>query len=80
MMSRTMATITSNVPSVRSAASGPSHFLPREPVMFTQQRAPILSANASEALHFSCAAFAVAASGLSGLLHAPTSAMTRSAL
>lgn len=73
MMSRTMATIRSNVPSVRSAASGPAQFLPRAPAMFTQQREPILSASDREVLHFCIAAAAVAASRLSGLLQAPTS-------
>ena len=64
--------------SVKSAGSGPSHFAPREPAMLTQQRAPTRSASVRQARHFASAASRVATSGLSGLLQAPTSAITRS--
>ena len=47
--------------------------------MFTQQRAPIRSARSSCRLHFSNAAHRSSSSGDSGLLHAPTSAITTSA-
>ena len=49
MILRTVATIRSKVVSVKFMTSGPSHLVPQDPAMFTQQRAPILSASARDA-------------------------------
>ena len=62
---RVMVTIISKVSSVRSSSDGPSHFVPREPAMLTQQRAPMRSARCRQAWHFSMAAARACAHELS---------------
>ena len=80
IIARVTSTIISKVSSVRFFGSGPSHWLPRDPLILTQQRAPIRSASSSWERHFAIAAPRSFSSALKGLLHAPVSAIARPAL
>ena len=79
MISRTVSTIRANVSRLRLSGWGPSQVSARVPARLTQQRAPTRSASSSRRLDSSIAAARVGSSGLSGLLHAPISAITMSA-
>ena len=75
-----VSTIKSNVAGVRLSLWGPAQFSGfLDPLMFTQQLAPISSASCNEMMHFSTAAFAFSELGSMGLLQAPTSEIIMSA-